>query len=80
MLTGINSVNSNQVSNQEIIESYLQGYRNGCEHAKIKLIEAAMEWLENNAENYVIIGGSWKWIDLELKENFKNYLTGVLVD
>lgn len=80
MLTGINSVNSNQVSNQVIIESYLQGYRNGCEHAKIKLIEAAMEWLENNAENYVIQEGSWKWIDLELKKNFENYLTGVLVD
>lgn len=78
MLTGINSVNSN--SNQVIIESYLHGYRNGCEHAKIRLIEAAMEWLENNAENYVIQGGSWKWVDLELKENFKNYLTGVLVD
>lgn len=78
MLTGINSVNSN--SNQEIIESYLRGYRNGCEHAKVKLIEAAIEWLDNNAENYVIQGGSWKWIDLELKENFKNYLTGVLVD
>lgn len=76
MLTGINTVNSNQV----IIESYLQGYRNGCEHAKIKLIEAAMEWLENNAEDYVIQEGSWKWIDLELKKNFENYLTEELVD
>lgn len=76
MLTGINTVNSNQ----EIIESYLHGYRNGCEHAKVKLIEAAIEWLDNNAENYVIQEGSWKWIDLELKKNFENYLTGVLVD
>lgn len=76
MLTGINTVNSNQ----EIIESYLHGYRNGCEHAKVKLIEAAIEWLDNNAENYVIQGGSCKWIDLELKKNFENYLTGVLVD
>ena len=39
-----------------------------------------MEWLENNVENYIIQGGSWKWIDLELKENFKNYLTGVYVN
>ena len=76
MLTEINSVNSNQ----EIIESYLQGYRNGCEHAKIKLIEAACEWLENNVENYVTQVGTWTWIDSELKKNFENYLTGVLVD
>lgn len=76
MLTGINSVNSNQ----EIIESYLQGYRNGCEHSKVKLIEAACEWLENNVENYVTQVGTWTWIDSELKKNFENYLTGVLVD
>lgn len=78
MLTGINSVNSN--SNQEIIESYLQGYRNGCEHAKVKLIEAAIEWLENNIENYVTQVDSDAWINSELEEDFKKYLTGVLVD
>lgn len=78
MLTGINSVNSN--SNQEFIESYLHGYRNGCEHAKVKLIEAAMEWLENNVENYVTQVDSDAWIDSELEEDFKKYLTGVLVD
>lgn len=78
MLTGINSVNSN--SNQEIIESYLHGYRNGCEHAKIRLIEAATEWLENNIENYVTQVDSDAWIDSELEEDFKKYLTGVLVD
>jgi hypothetical protein len=49
MLTGINTVNSNQ----EIIELYLHGYRNGCEHSKVKLIEAACEWLENNMESYI---------------------------
>ena len=76
MLTGINTVNSNQ----EIIESYLQGYRNGCEHSKVKLIEAACEWLENNVENYVTQVGTWTWIDSELKKNFENYLTKVLVD
>ena len=76
MLTGINTVNSNQ----EIIESYLHGYRNGCEHSKVKIIEAACEWLENNIENYVTQGSSWTWIDSELKENFRNYLKGVLVD
>ena len=80
MLTGINTVNSNQ----EIIESYLHGYRNGCEHSKVKIIEATGEWLENNIENYVTQGGSWTWIDSELKENLKenlkNYLKGVLVN
>jgi hypothetical protein len=76
MLTGINSVNSNQ----EIIESYLQGYRNGCEHSKVKLIEAACEWLENNIENYVTQVDSDAWINSELEEDFKKYLTGVLVD
>lgn len=76
MLTGINTVNSNQ----EIIESYLQGYRNGCEHSKVKLIEAAVEWLENNIENYVTQVDSDAWINSELEEDFKKYLTGVLVD
>jgi hypothetical protein len=80
MLTGINSVNSNQVSNQVIIESYLRGYRNGYEHAKVKLIEAACEWLENNIENYVTQVDSDAWINSELEEDFKKYLTGVLVD
>ena len=76
MLTGINTVNSNQ----EIIESYMYGYRNGCEHSKVKLIEAACEWLENNIENYVTQGGSWTWIDSDLKDDFKNYLKGVFVN
>ena len=76
MLTGINAVNSNQV----IIESYLQGYRNGCEHAKVKLIEAATEWLENNIDNYITRVDSDAWIDSELEEDFKKYLMGVLVD
>ena len=76
MLTGINAVNSNQV----IIESYLQGYRNGCEHAKVKLIEAATEWLENNIDNYIPRVDSDAWIDSELEEDFKKYLMGVLVD
>lgn len=71
MLTNINSINSNQ----EIIELYLQGYRNGCEHAKIKLIEAACEWLENNIENYVTQVDSDAWINSELEEDFKKYLT-----
>lgn len=78
MLTGINSVNSN--SNQEIIESYLHGYRNGCEHAKVKLIEAAIEWLDNNIENYVTQVDSDAWINSELEEDFKKYLKGVLVN
>lgn len=76
MLTGINTVNSNQ----EIIESYLQGYRNGCEYSKVKLIEVACEWLENNVENYVTQVDSDAWINSELEEDFKKYLTGVLVD
>lgn len=76
MLTGINTVNSNQ----EIIESYLQEYRNGCEHAKVKLIEAACEWLEDNIENYVTQVDSDAWINSELEEDFKKYLTDVLVD
>lgn len=76
MLTGINTANSNQV----IIESYLHGYRNGCEHAKVKLIEAATEWLENNIDNYVTQVDSDAWINSELEEDFKKYLTGVLVD
>lgn len=79
MLTGINTINSNQ----EIIESYLHGYRNGCEHAKVRLIEAATEWLENNVENYI------DQIDSDVLDsdvysnlvgNFKSYLTRVLVD
>lgn len=78
MLTGINSVNSN--SNQVIIESYLHGYRNGCEHAKVKLIEAATEWLENNIDNYVTQVDSDAWINSELEDDFKKYLNGVLVD
>lgn len=89
MLTGINSVNSN--SNQEIIESYLHGYRNGCEHAKVKLIEAATEWLENNIENYVTQAnlGYVTRVDSDvyysniysnLVGNFKSYLMSVLVD
>jgi hypothetical protein len=73
MLTGINTVNSNQ----EIFESYLQGYRNGCEHAKVRLIEAACEWLENNVENYITQVDSDAWINSELEEDFKKYLTGV---
>lgn len=76
MLTGINTINSNQ----GVIESYFQGYRNGCEHAKVRLIEAAMEWLENNIENYVTQVDSDAWINSELEEDFKKYLTGVLVD
>lgn len=79
MLTGINSVNSNQ----EIIESYLHGYRNGCEHAKVKLIEAACEWLENNVENYITQVDSNIYdsdVYSNLVSNFKSYLTGVLVD
>lgn len=79
MLTGINTVNSNQ----EIIESYLQGYRNGCEYAKVRLIEAACKWLENNVENYVIQVDSDVYdsdVYSNLVGNFKSYLTGVLVD
>lgn len=79
MLTGINSVNSNQ----KIIESYLHGYRNGCEHAKVRLIEAACEWLENNVENYVTQIDSDVYnsdIYSNLVGNFKSYLTRVLVD
>ena len=75
MLTGINTVNSNH----EIVESYMYGYRNGCEHSKVKLIGAACEWLENNIENYVTQGGSWTWIDSNLKKDFENYLKGVFV-
>lgn len=79
MLTGINTVNSNQ----EIIESYLQGYRNGCEHAKVRLIEAATEWLENNVENYITQVDSNVYgsdVYSNLIGNFKSYLTEVLVD
>lgn len=76
MLTEKNSVNSNQ----EIIKSYLQGYRNGCEYSKVKLIEVAYEWLENNVENYIIRVDSDAWFDSDLKEDFKKYLKGVLVD
>lgn len=79
MLTGINTINSNQ----EIIESYLHGYRNGCEHAKVKLIEAATEWLENNVENYITQVDSNVYdsdVYSNLIGNFKSYLTGVLVD
>lgn len=79
MLTGINTVNSNQ----EIIELYLQGYRTGCELSKVKLIEAACEWLENNVENYITQVDSNVYdsdVYFNLVGNFKSYLTGVLVD
>ena len=88
MLTGINTVNSNQ----EIIESYICGYRTGCEYSKAKLIEAAREWLENNMNNYISQAGYYARIDSKskealsiilnskLKEDFKNYLTGVFVN
>ena len=74
MLTRINTVNLNQ----EIIELYLQGYRNGCELSKVKLIEAACKWLENNMESY--IGQIDSDVYFNLVGNFKSYLTGVLVD
>lgn len=76
MLTGINTVNSNQ----EIIESYCHGYRTGCEYSKVKIIEAACEWLENNIDDYVGQIDSIVYIDSDLKENFKNYLKGVLIN
>lgn len=79
MLTGINTVNSNQ----EIIESYLQGYRNGCEHAKVKFIEAATKWLENNVENYITQVDSNVYdsdVYSNLVSNFKSYLYSVLIN
>lgn len=76
MLTKINSVNSNQENN----ESYLHGYKNGYAYAKVKLIETACEWLENNIESYITQVDSDAWIDSKLEEDFKNYLIGVLVD
>ena len=88
MLTGINTVNSNH----EIVESYMYGYRNGCEHSKVKLIEAACKWLENNIENYISQADYYARIDSKskeafsiilnskLKEDFKNYLKGVFVN
>lgn len=48
MLTGINTVNSNQENN----ESYLHGYKNGYDYAKVKLIEDACDWLEQHHEDY----------------------------
>lgn len=74
MLTGINTVNLNK----EIIELYLQGYRNGCELSKVKLIEAACKWLENNMESY--IGQIDSDVYSNLVSNFKNYLMGVSVN
>lgn len=79
MLTKINSVHLNQ----EIIELYLQGYRNGCELSKVKLIEAACKWLENNVENYVTqVDSDVYYSDVysNLVSNFKSYLMGVSVN
>lgn len=43
--------------NQEIVNSYAIGYNQGKLDAKIKFIEKACEWLDNNAEDYTIDGG-----------------------
>lgn len=63
---------------EQIIELYLQGYRNGCELSKVKLIETACKWLENNMENY--IGQIDSDVYSNLVGNFKSYLYSVLVD
>lgn len=45
------------IHNQEIINSYITGYNQGKLDSKIKFIEKACEWLDNNAEDYTIDGG-----------------------
>ncbi len=68
---------------EQIIDLYLQGYRNGCEQSKVKLIEAACKWLENNVENYVTqVNSDVYYSDVysNLVGNFKSYLYSVLVD
>jgi hypothetical protein len=68
---------------EQIIELYLQGYRNGCELSKVKLIEAACKWLENNMESYIgQIYSDVYYSDVysNLVSNFKSYLMGVSVN
>lgn len=48
--------------NQEIVNSYVTGYNKGKLDSKIKFIEKACEWLEDNLFNY-------PWYDIDA-QNF----------
>lgn len=53
--------------NQEIVNSYITGYKKGKLDSKIEFIEKACEWLEHITE---YIGHDSE----TLKESFKNYI------
>lgn len=59
MLTEINSINSNQ----EIVESYVDGYRNGCSDTKIKIIDKFSTWLDAHIDDYLHQVDSDVWVD-----------------